>query len=249
MNSVPAIEKYHTLTRGYLYSYLACIPLLILYEVLIRITQPDTGYMVRISVDVWLRQLFRFAGLNALSAILFLALITGAVILYKNKKDLREVKRSYFMWMAAESLLYALFIGLSIQVVLDALLMMSTTPVMMSTTPGLDLLNKWQMFALSLGAGLYEELFFRVILVSLLLYLFQQFTRNKNYVRALAIITAALIFSAVHYTGSMGDVFTLHSFLFRFVFGLALNLIYVARGFGIAAWTHAIYDVIVVLAL
>lgn len=198
--------------------------------------------MVRISVDIWLQQLFRFAGLHALSAILFLALIIGAVILYQNRKDLKEIKRTYFLWMAVESLLYAVFIGISIQVVLNFILMMSTTP-------GLDLLNKWQMFALSLGAGLYEELFFRVILVSLLIYLFQQFIRNKRYGLALAIITAALIFSAVHYTGSMGDVFTLHSFLFRFAFGLAMNLIYVVRGFGIAAWTHAMYDVIVVLAL
>lgn len=242
MKSVPAIQKYHTLTRGYLYSYLACIPLLVLYEVLIRITQPGTGYMVRISVDVWLRQLFRFAGFNALSAILFIALLIGAIILYKNKDNLRQVKRSYFLWMAAESLFYAVCVGLFVQLFLNFIFLMSTTP-------GLDLLNKWQLFALSLGAGLYEELFFRVILVSLLLYFFRKVVRNKNYVHALAIITAALMFSAVHYTGSMGDVFTLHSFLFRFVFGIALNLIYVARGFGIAAWTHAMYDVIVVLAL
>lgn len=198
--------------------------------------------MVRISVDMWLRQLFRFAGLNALSAILFIALLIGAVILYKNKNNLRQVKRSYFLWMAAESLFYAVCVGLFVQLFLNFIFLMSTTP-------GLDLLNKWQLFALSLGAGLYEELFFRVILVSLLLYFFRKVVRNKNYVHALAIITAALMFSAVHYTGSMGDVFTLHSFIFRFVFGIALNLIYVARGFGIAAWTHAIYDVIVVLAL
>lgn len=198
--------------------------------------------MVRISVDVWLRQLFRFAGFNALSAILFIALLIGTIILYKNKDNLRQVKRSYFLWMAAESLFYAVCVGLFVQLFLNFIFLMSTTP-------GLDLLNKWQLFALSLGAGLYEELFFRVILVSLLLYFFRKVVRNKNYVHALAIITAALMFSAVHYTGSMGDVFTLHSFLFRFVFGIALNLIYVARGFGIAAWTHAMYDVIVVLAL
>ena len=46
--------------------------------------------------------------------------------------------------------------------------------------------------------------------------------------------------------GSMGDYFTLDSFLFRFLFGLILNGIYVTRGFGVAAWTHALYDVIVV---
>jgi len=60
---------------------------------------------------------------------------------------------------------------------------------------------------------------------------------------------SALLFSAVHYIGSMGDAFTLGSFLYRFLFGLILNGIYVWRGFGVAAWTHAIYDIMVIAFL
>jgi hypothetical protein len=44
----------------------------------------------------------------------------------------------------------------------------------------------------------------------------------------------------------MGDAFTMGSFLYRFLFGLILNGIYVWRGFGVAAWTHAIYDIMVI---
>ncbi|MDX1672858.1 MAG: CPBP family intramembrane glutamate endopeptidase, partial [Balneolaceae bacterium] len=57
---------------------------------------------------------------------------------------------------------------------------------------------------------------------------------------------AALIFSGVHYIGVFGDPFTVGTFLFRFLFGLALNGIYIYRGFGMAAWTHAIYDMMVI---
>ncbi|HYE57311.1 MAG TPA: CPBP family intramembrane glutamate endopeptidase, partial [Rhodothermales bacterium] len=57
----------------------------------------------------------------------------------------------------------------------------------------------------------------------------------------------ALIFSAIHYVGPYGDPFTLPSFVFRALFGLALNAVYLLRGFGVAAWTHAIYDVLVTL--
>ena len=32
-------------------------------------------------------------------------------------------------------------------------------------------------------------------------------------------------------------------------FGLALNVLYLLRGFGIAAWTHALYDVMVLVFL
>lgn len=58
----------------------------------------------------------------------------------------------------------------------------------------------------------------------------------------------ALIFSWVHYTGAYGDDFQLGSFTFRFVMGLVLNGIFLWRGFGIAAMTHALYDVVVTVA-
>jgi hypothetical protein len=45
----------------------------------------------------------------------------------------------------------------------------------------------------------------------------------------------------------MGDAFTLHSFLFRFLAGLILNVLYLLRGFGIAAYTHAFYDLLVTI--
>ncbi|NBB73510.1 MAG: CPBP family intramembrane metalloprotease, partial [Bacteroidetes bacterium] len=59
----------------------------------------------------------------------------------------------------------------------------------------------------------------------------------------------AAIFSAVHYVGPFGDAFTLASFSFRFLFGLALNGLFLWRGFGVAAWTHALYDVMLVVGL
>lgn len=141
--------------------------------------------------------------------------------------------------MLAEAVLYSVLITLTIHIFLDALLMADASS-------GLESLNILQLYALSLGAGLYEELFFRVILVSLLILLFKLFTKNQTAVSFLSIVAAALIFSGVHYIGFYGDTFTLHSFLFRFLFGLGLNLIYVKRGFGMAAWTHAVYDLIVV---
>ncbi|MDF2693726.1 MAG: amino terminal protease family, partial [Labilithrix sp.] len=56
-------------------------------------------------------------------------------------------------------------------------------------------------------------------------------------------IACAVIFSGVHYVGPLSDDFKLTSFTFRAVLGLILTLIYVTRGFAAAVWTHAIYDV------
>ena len=60
-------------------------------------------------------------------------------------------------------------------------------------------------------------------------------------------VIGALIFSWVHYIGPLGYEFTVSSFAFRALMGLALNGLFLTRGFGIAAMTHAIYDVIVTI--
>jgi hypothetical protein len=95
----------------------------------------------------------------------------------------------------------------------------------------------------SLGAGLYEELLFRVLMVAVFLWAGKKMGLKRTANIALAIIGSALIFSAFHYVGPYGDQLTLGSFTFRAVAGVLLSGIYVARGFGIVAWTHAIYDI------
>ncbi|GAC1688707.1 MAG: hypothetical protein NVS9B3_07290 [Gemmatimonadaceae bacterium] len=101
----------------------------------------------------------------------------------------------------------------------------------------------------SLGAGLYEELLVRVLLVGLLaaggrLLLFLQ-PRAAGIV---AVLLSAVIFSAFHYIGPYGDRYTAESFAFRVIAGLFFSALYVMRGFGITAWTHALYDVFVLAA-
>jgi hypothetical protein len=114
-------------------------------------------------------------------------------------------------------------------------------------------------FVMSLGAGFYEELAFRVILFGLGAKVLVSLLAKEGMVltapgasrfsmRAFIIVVTwalacALVFSGVHYVGDMSDKFNLASFTFRFVLGLVLTLIYVSRGFAAAVWTHAVYDV------
>lgn len=235
-----SIKRYFSTTHSLLYSYLISLPLLLLYEVLIFISQPDSEQIVRISVDIWIKTLFAYFSQDVLSITLILVALTGIYILYRERKKLASLKFSYFMTMLVEASVYAFLLAVLITITVSNLLQMAQV----SPSESLSLL---QQMALSLGAGLYEELFFRVILVSALLWLFKHFFSKKNIAYILAILLAALIFSLVHYVGSMGDPFTLGSFLFRFLFGLALNAIYVWRGFGMAAWTHALYDLMVIV--
>jgi hypothetical protein len=117
-------------------------------------------------------------------------------------------------------------------------------------------------FIMSLGAGFYEELTFRVVLfglgAKLLVWLVSKQkvqltgtvpTKASAFsLRTLAVmlgwgVACAVVFSAVHYVGPMADSFQMASFVFRMVLGLALTLIFATRGFAAAVWTHALYDV------
>ena len=62
-----------------------------------------------------------------------------------------------------------------------------------------------------------------------------------------AAVLGALIFSQFHYVGPYGDPWELGSFTFRAVAGLLFSGLYLTRGLGITAWTHALYDVFLAL--
>jgi membrane protease YdiL (CAAX protease family) len=101
---------------------------------------------------------------------------------------------------------------------------------------------------ISLGAGIYEELLFRVLIVSGLAWL-GRIGLGWGRIRSnwFAVCLGALIFSAFHYIGPYGEPWMLGSFAFRTVAGLLFSGLYVLRGFGITAWTHALYDVLLML--
>jgi hypothetical protein len=100
----------------------------------------------------------------------------------------------------------------------------------------------------SLGAGLYEELLFRVILVSALDWGGRRLLGwNPWAAGAGATLLGAAIFSAFHYVGPYGDAFQLQSFVFRMIGGVFFSGLYLLRGFGVDAWTHALYDVFLLL--
>jgi membrane protease YdiL (CAAX protease family) len=101
---------------------------------------------------------------------------------------------------------------------------------------------------IALGAGLYEELLFRVVIVSGLIWIARRGAGLGPAAAALAAtIGGALLFALAHHVGSLGEPLTLNAFTFRTLAGLFFSGLYVLRGFGITAWTHALYDVMVLV--
>ena len=103
-------------------------------------------------------------------------------------------------------------------------------------------------FMTSLGAGVYEELVFRVILMGGMAYVGIRLLRMKpGAALAIAMVVSSFVFSSFHYIGPMGDRFQVASFSFRFIAGMLFAVLYRVRGFGIAAYTHALYDVFLLM--
>lgn len=104
-----------------------------------------------------------------------------------------------------------------------------------------------------IGAGIYEELVFRLILICILMLLLQDALRldHKNSI-VLSVLISAAMFSAHHhidfFSGQTNaiDPFNLTRFAFRTIAGIYFAILFAIRGFGITAGTHAFYNIIAV---
>ncbi len=241
----PERRDYLRLSRTATYSFLAALPLLVGYHALILLANGGQAG-VRVGAEVWISRLLAAFGATGMLALGGAVLLVGiGVFVWERKKDI-PVRRRYLGLMIAESALYAVLLALTIGWVVG--LLFALAPEVMAAQVGRP--GRFTLVALSLGAGIYEELVFRVVLVGglfLALHRLTAWERGRAYV--VAAVVGALVFSAVHYVGALGDAFALSSFTFRFLFGLALNAVFLVRGFGIAAWAHALYDVLVVTLL
>jgi membrane protease YdiL (CAAX protease family) len=101
---------------------------------------------------------------------------------------------------------------------------------------------------LSAGAGVYEELLFRLLLTGALFWTFDRALRLRRAVAGiLAVLLSAILFSLFHHVGVFGEPFETHVFLFRLWAGLLLSAIFLLRGLAIAVYTHALYDILLFL--
>ena len=99
------------------------------------------------------------------------------------------------------------------------------------------------------GAGIYEEVLFRLGLFSAACFLLRMVAVPTLPAVLLAGVGAALTFAAAHHVGPSGEEMVPARFLFRTLAGLYFTALYVVRGFGVAVGAHAGYDVLVGVAV
>ena len=236
--------SYWRASRAPRYSLLFALPLFVLYESLAWILAGDDRSALRNGADVLIRQSF-MALAGTRGSLIFGAVMTGVTI-WLVARDVRKhggpLRMPVFVGMFAESMVMALLVGIVAGTITTNLLGVAGA---LAIGP-VDQLSLPMRIMLSLGAGLYEELLFRVVLVGSLAWAGRRLLGWKPWPAGVAAaVSGALIFSAFHYVGAYGDPFELSSFVFRTIAGLFFSVLFLLRGFGIAAWSHALYDIAV----
>ena len=241
LSSFTSPASYWQASRAPRYSLLFALPLLTFYQALAVLL--STGpRAVRNGADVILQDLF-VAVAGTWGPLLFMiCLIAGGLWLVA--RDMRahgsRLKSRVFWAMLGESVALALVFGVVVGGVTQRVMGLLQT-LTLPPAPGLDW---WTRLMLSLGAGIYEELLFRVLLVTGLAVAARALAGwSPRAAGIAATVVGAGIFSAFHYLGPYGDRFQIYSFMFRMIAGLFFSALYLLRGFGITAWTHALYDV------
>ena len=227
------MSNYWRYSRSAYYSAVAALPLLVIYEILIVLSQ-SRYWGIRNAADVWIRTFLMAFDLQAQHITFVLIGISLALIpIAKSRARGIKLKANYFALMFAECLAFSLVLG----VVLQSILRLGG---LSSGGPGSGLM---QNLALSVGAGLFEEIIFRVILLNLLFLLLSPLLKKKIVAAVVSVLLASFLFSLSHYVGTMADTWQLYSFMFRWAAGLLFTVLYFVLGFAITAYTHALYDI------
>lgn len=232
----PAATQSGPLGRYNLMTSLALItPLFLVYQVGVLLTWPlHNGADL---VTTFLIDRLNFIGYIVLNT----AVAASFVIMAASRRGKEGVQAKQFIPLLIESAIYAFFLGSAIIFVMMKLLRLSPPQMALQDASTVDL------FVMSAGAGVHEELLFRLLILNGLVLLCKamKFGPIESFIAAL--VFSSTLFSAVHHLGSLGDPFTPWVFIFRLLAGLAFGVIYWLRGFAVAVYTHALYDMYVLL--
>jgi len=223
---------------------LACLvfltPLLALYEVGVALVGGGRDTTVRNGADTWLHW-----GLAAFGfpQVYWGPLLVAALFLtwswarrYDRPADLFGV----CLGMGLESLVFALVlwgVNRSLAPMLDHLGI-----VLGPAAPKEKTIAQVLTFV---GAGIYEEVLFRLLLFTVLLWVLRQALLGPLPSFVLAAFGSALAFAGAHHLGPHGEPFQRYVFFFGSLAGVYFTLLYSLRGFGVTVGTHACYDVLV----
>jgi len=254
---MPGMSKgYWSATRHPFACALFVLPLLIFYEAGLYFLGPASMDEARNGADAWLRGILQQIGISPLYGAPVLLL--GVLLVWSiwRGTDHPDDYLGVCVGMTVESVLCALGLLCLSQFLFPLLQMLGNvleTPtvrlVTLSTSPAATPRVAWEQIVGFVGAGIYEETLFRLLLYSGLAALLLLLDMPRWFGLSAAALASALAFAGAHNLGPHGEPFQMVVFLFRTCAGIYFTWVYHVRGFGIAVGAHASYDVLVGVVL
>ena len=225
--------------RNLLTNLILIFPLLIVYQLGVLLTYPMLN-----GADFVSGLLFGQLRFTQPQYLFFVLLVTvgflATVVMLRRRQPFQT---RIVVPIVLESTIYALTMGSLIVLVMTKVFGIS--PRLAAAVEQQGILARVVM---SLGAGVYEELVFRLGLLGGLFYVADRVFRwGKWPSLALALLLSSLAFSAAHHVPPYGDPLQIDVFTFRALAGVFFGLLFWFRGLAVAVYTHALYDVYVLL--
>lgn len=233
---------YFDQSRDLLNSLVLVLPLLLVYQAGLFLTHGESLNGADFITVVIMRH-WGSTGLLVFNGVLIVAGIIGVVLLQRRRR---------FDWriagpIAVESTVYALLLGVVIAQVLSRLGVHPPAMAVDTWTPlasGAGEAGVLARVCMALGAGVNEELVFRLGMVPAIAAL-AAYAVPKRHALVVAVVVSSALFSLAHYLGP--EPFAVYTFLYRFLAGAIFCVLFALRGFAVAVYTHAIYDVLVMV--
>jgi membrane protease YdiL (CAAX protease family) len=219
------------------------LPLIIFYEIALYSSGTSSGNHIQIKAHDHLVRFFEKFDMPPTQGLWLggIAIITTLFIWHVFANNRWKIQIHVIGLMALESILFAIPL-LLFGAVLGGYITAATPTEIQS-------LGIFEKIAVSIGAGLYEELLFRMIIIAGVHTIVCNLLKRSDLEGlGIGIFISSLLFALYHDLPNAGSLSALVLFFF-FTAGLYLGFLYVIRGFGIAAATHASYDVVATILL
>jgi len=227
-------ESYFQRSKWPLQALAFVVPFLLFYEAGVAYFGPSTQILAR---SILLRLLQQFGDVGPYVA----GLTVVAVLIgwHMARRDPLRLDWRLYLGMGAES------IALAVPLLMFAMLwgrQAAATGLAALAQGGGGEPSFMAYMVTSIGAGIYEELVFRLFMIALLHTVFVDVIGLRRlHGAALAVVGAAALFAAYHFGAR--NPFTWEKFFFYLLAGVYLGVVFVLRSFGIVVGVHAFYDI------
>jgi len=244
------LRAYFSQTAAPLHSAALALPLLVLYGVGVVVFPKAANGADLVSQSLFslvsLLGTWRWAGYLGFYA----ALVVANLALIAHLRKTSSFSPKWFWAVIAESALYAIAVGTLASSITADLTHIVGRIAPLAALPPLSATSSADPatgVVMSAGAGLHEELVFRLAGVAGVARLWLGAGWRSPSARLLIVLLASSVaFSAVHH---VVEAFEWKVFVFRTIAGLLFGALFLLRGFAVAAWTHFLYDVWVIVVL